>query len=375
MRRWRQGVALGFLLALLVAACGDDAPGVFADASHQDTRGDRTRASSDARLDSLHGDADVVLQPEVKDVCVPDCEGKECGDDGCGGSCGECDDFVPCTVDSCNAELGQCFHEPLVPCPEDPICPVGPCELLTFDTGAGTYVVEDTCVPPDACHTARCSPETGDCLVEPIPCPEVDCQVGTCNPETGSCAYSPLCDDGDPCTEDYCSPTQMCMHSPLCCSNSDDCDLETPCASSSCSDDGECSHEVLPLPDCCQDDSDCGPGGAWDDEDPSTIDYCKGFQCVHVSEPCYCIYDGHCPSPEEPCLESKCIDQCWCSYVDLPGCCVDDSYCEDGEACTADDCDVAVEKCKSEWVCLHDGDPSTVDLCDPLTGELFHLPD
>jgi len=35
--------------------------------------------------------------------CVPDCEGKECGDDGCGGSCGTC--AVGCV---CSAE-GQCL--------------------------------------------------------------------------------------------------------------------------------------------------------------------------------------------------------------------------------------------------------------------------
>lgn len=36
-------------------------------------------------------------------VCtqIPDCIGQECGDDGCGGSCGSCDDHNPCTEDQC----------------------------------------------------------------------------------------------------------------------------------------------------------------------------------------------------------------------------------------------------------------------------------
>ena len=28
--------------------------------------------------------------------CTPNCDGKKCGDDGCGGSCGKCDDGQVC---------------------------------------------------------------------------------------------------------------------------------------------------------------------------------------------------------------------------------------------------------------------------------------
>lgn len=42
--------------------------------------------------------------------CIPLCTGLECGDDGCGGSCGTCDDGVACTVDSC--VQGQCVETP-----------------------------------------------------------------------------------------------------------------------------------------------------------------------------------------------------------------------------------------------------------------------
>ena len=42
--------------------------------------------------------------------CQPDCEGRDCGDDGCGGSCGECGDgwscneFVHKCVGGCTAD-------------------------------------------------------------------------------------------------------------------------------------------------------------------------------------------------------------------------------------------------------------------------------
>ena len=42
-----------------------------------------------------------------KELCEPDCEGRECGDDGCGGSCGECN-----TGYTCDEETGQCMTEP-----------------------------------------------------------------------------------------------------------------------------------------------------------------------------------------------------------------------------------------------------------------------
>lgn len=34
-------------------------------------------------------------------LCVPDCDDKDCGDDGCGGICGECADGLECVADTC----------------------------------------------------------------------------------------------------------------------------------------------------------------------------------------------------------------------------------------------------------------------------------
>ena len=38
------------------------------------------------------------------DGCVPACEGRACGDDGCGGSCGDCDGDTPLSIDGTCAE-------------------------------------------------------------------------------------------------------------------------------------------------------------------------------------------------------------------------------------------------------------------------------
>ena len=45
--------------------------------------------------------ADVPCQ------CLPNCAGRECGDDGCGGSCGACDDGLFCNgVEPCDPQGG-----------------------------------------------------------------------------------------------------------------------------------------------------------------------------------------------------------------------------------------------------------------------------
>ncbi len=46
-------------------------------------------------------------------TCTPSCTGRECGDDGCGGSCGSCPEGLVCDVD------GQCAEDPSHP-PGDP---------------------------------------------------------------------------------------------------------------------------------------------------------------------------------------------------------------------------------------------------------------
>ena len=112
------------------------------------------------------------------DTCQPECEGKECGDDGCGGLCGLCDDSDACTDDSCM----------------DGLC--------VFTSNA------------DACDDG------------------VDCTVDGCDPASG-CTFTPddgVCDDGIPCTTDSCDPVDGCGSTP------DDgaCDDQSACTTEVC---------------------------------------------------------------------------------------------------------------------------------------------
>jgi len=75
--------------------------------------------------------------PPPPPICKPECWGKECGADGCGGSCGSCDDYNKCTVDSCS-NGGWCVFE------------------------------EKDCNDYDACTRDYCDPKTGSCNHERI---------------------------------------------------------------------------------------------------------------------------------------------------------------------------------------------------------------
>ena len=56
--------------------------------------------------------------PESPDmVCVPQCQGKSCGNDGCGGTCGTCPSGQTCgTNGTCQSGGGTCAH---------PLCSTG----------------------------------------------------------------------------------------------------------------------------------------------------------------------------------------------------------------------------------------------------------
>ena len=49
-----------------------------------------------------------VLAETSPDVCLPECDGRQCGDDGCGGSCGTCFDFGGAVADGLCREDGTC---------------------------------------------------------------------------------------------------------------------------------------------------------------------------------------------------------------------------------------------------------------------------
>ena len=144
--------------------------------------------------------------------CVPECEGKDCGDDGCGGECGVC--------------AGEC---------QDGICCVPDCFLKECgDDGCGGVCglcigLEDICF-------------AGQCICVP------DCQNKECGSDGcgGNCG---TCDDGLACSQEACGQNGMCViDTSDCCAGDDECEDGEDCTLDSCVA-GSCQSIVDP--DCC----------------------------------------------------------------------------------------------------------------------------
>ncbi len=200
----------------------------------------------DSVEDLESGSFDVVSDLEdvpLDQPCIPACEGRECGDDGCGGTCwsgpgGECDDANPCTQDSCQ-DGAVCQHLALEDgsaCDDDNVCWLGDsCVDGICEGGA----VLNTC-------------DDGN-----------DCTVDTCKP--AGCEHIPLmdgssCDDGTVCTLDDSCVGGVCMNS-----GELDCDDGIDCSVDLCHNVTGCTHEVAA--ECAGDDDDWDNDGLLNLED------------------------------------------------------------------------------------------------------------
>ena len=135
------------------------------------------------------------------DVCTPHCEGKECGDDGCGGSCGDCAVGYECVAGAC--EESECVPDCIVVEDDEEYLS----ECGTPDGCGGTC---DECEPDDVCALADYA-EIGICFNPDEVCPEVcesegvecggvwagfvwpDCECGEC-PEGKVCNAQGTCE-------------------------------------------------------------------------------------------------------------------------------------------------------------------------------------
>ena len=121
---------------------------------------------------------------------------------------------------------------------------------------------------------------------------------------------------------------------PIQCSSNVDCGAmvgQDPCNIGSCNLDlGEC--ELFTLPNCCASDADCDDGNA------NTVDTCdadKGSICVHEDTSKPCQTDADCVTGV-PCETFACNGVC--SVWLKPDCCQNADDCDDGNACTFDQC-------------------------------------
>jgi hypothetical protein len=84
---WRKSFSFLVLAVTFVLACSSSTT---------------TRQGFDGTGDQTNVDAN---QPPEDVACTPSCSGKECGDDGCGGTCGSCTGKLKCSAASSKCEF------------------------------------------------------------------------------------------------------------------------------------------------------------------------------------------------------------------------------------------------------------------------------
>lgn len=181
--------------------------------------------------DLAKGDDTIEIADLIEEeICIPGCDGKQCGPDGCGGLCGMCDDENPCTDDLCSIDQLCHFYANQHKCDDgDPCTAADQCEdgecvggldvcpciqhqdcaaIEDGDLCNGTLVC-DTTVFPYAC---KVDPST---VVKCDGAEDTDCTQTACLPGSGQCAPQnlpdgKLCDDGDLCTVSDSCKTGIC---------------------------------------------------------------------------------------------------------------------------------------------------------------------
>jgi hypothetical protein len=116
--------------------------------------------------------------------CTPSCGGKQCGDDGCGGSCGTCD-----STQACNAS-GQCVASCLPSCNLKQ-CGNDGCGGSCGNCGAGLLCnPNNQCVAPcvPACSGKQCGGDTCGGSCGTCGAGETCNSSGTCETSTNACA-------------------------------------------------------------------------------------------------------------------------------------------------------------------------------------------
>ena len=128
--------------------------------------------------------------------CTPQCDGKECGENGCGGFCGSCDDDVECTEDSCMD--GSCTHSiSQMYCLIDEVC-----------VSSGTVNPLSSC---DYCAPLS-SPESWSTREDGYICgADMVCFQGSCCDVGANCEGKDCGDDGCGGICGECDPGQYCI--------------------------------------------------------------------------------------------------------------------------------------------------------------------
>jgi hypothetical protein len=323
-------------------------------------------------LDSSDG-LDGTL--DTPDVCIPDCDGKECGSDGCGGSCGEC--TKPC-CEKCTG-TGKCYTYAL------------PCVPGELGNCTGKACGDDGC--GNSCGECpwnmKC--EDDQCVVLP---PMLTASLTIVDPATHS--YFDQTEPSTPITVSVVvtnwSPYPAAGKSVICLLDGNEVgatdtnvlvfpDVPFGMHFLTC----RVALNGIPLTNCAATSTivvkvkkPCNGGGdaACDDDNPCSIDACtfgsSGEWLCHygldLQKPYCCISSFNCD-----CSTNWDSDDTWkscskefpiCSDCGTPG---DDPLCDDNNPCTIDSCKANGDYlgCVNTWIYTDEGKCCSAELADP----------
>ncbi len=242
------------------------------------------------------------------EACVPDCGGRECGPDGCNGSCGGCDGDAVCNgAGECqdlpaacgDAECG--VDEDCSTCPADcgQCCGDGTCEAARGEHCG-------TCLADCGCDDGqRCDVGARACIAGCVP----DCEGAVCGPDGCNGFCPPGCEGAQVCDSGACE------------------DPPAGCGDGECNGEEHCGTCPADCGNCCGD-GECEAG--------------RGETCGSCPLDCGCAVDQRCDLAEQTCVE-----------VCQPAC--------DGRECGADGCDGVCGVCQAGEMC----EPEA-GLCEPV---------
>lgn len=292
-----------------------------------------------------------------------------------------CDDHFDCTVDICDESLGKCTNNANDTYCEyfgDP-CMVHYCRPHASADDTGCVSFPKVCDDEIACTEDLCNSTTGECvfIANDTRCDDdLPCTDDVCDASIGKCTNKPNsihCNDGDACTIDYCSMSGKCE------AFEKDCSDTMACSDDYC-EDGECKHNYNNTN--CDDGFDCT-----EDVCDESLGRCTNLpsnqHCTERGNPCYIHFCQPETSPDTTgcySVAKDCSDAISCTYDfcdEVEGCqhIANDSYCDDGHACTDDVCDIALGKCTNFPNDLECNDRSicTIDTCG-CDGECHYEP-
>ena len=387
--RW---TSLWTALLLIVSACSDDAGDGATNPSPGPTDRDATAAADVRHRDTFR--RDMGFDPPPPDpgeppICEPDCTGRECGPDQCGGTCGACADNHLCVEDRVCVCEPQCFQK---------TCGADGCGGSCWD--GFTCPCDDgiaICGPPrNVCFGKECGPDgwggscgdcggddlciNGQCICTP------ECEGKACGDDGcgGTCGF---CPDGSMCSGDDCSSLESCKEMLDCllvCSD-DLWGCWQSCSLAATPEIAFQTEELLVCLDGACAALDVGCFLTWSNTAcASELSSCLG--CVPSCGGKTCGPDGcggSCGTcgPGGVCVETGCVAG-QCQTKTVPGCCTDDAQCDDGQVCTSDGCDAVTGACVTAPIAgccqtnagCDDGQLCTTDICDVETGACGYTP-